>query len=282
MGVDYSKIFGGALRYAFSIDKLLPMFALYSAMLLSLVFAAGAMSNAVGTGTNAVALSLIGAFAVVGIIFLVILFAGIFLHIAYVHNAFRHAKGSKEKLSASYDYAKSKYLKALGAVAIVYAVSLAAGIALFPLSLILALDSSPAAAIAKFIIENGISVIVSMFLLLYYPIIVLESKGLIDSLKESFRTFMSNKKSVFLYLIIAGLIAGAIMAAIVALVIAGFLASVPDGTDMTSIIAALNTALPYFALLSLPVAALMAYMQVFYMASLTFLYAQLRGTKGKK
>ena len=93
---------------------------------------------------------------------------------------------------------------------------------------------------------------------------------------------MSNKKSVFLYLIIAGLIAGAIMAAIVALVIAGFLASVPDGTDMTSIIAALNTALPYFALLSLPVAALMAYMQVFYMASLTFLYAQLRGTKGKK
>ncbi|HLD83516.1 MAG TPA: hypothetical protein VI979_01525 [archaeon] len=278
MHVDYGKIFGGALRYAFSADKLLPMFTVYAVMVLSLVFVGSAALDASGT-TEAFAVSLIGGIALFAVVFMALILVSIFLAIAYTHNAFHHAKGGHEKLSASYDYAKTKYLKTLGATVMTYVVAFAAGIMLFPLSIIGIFDDSIGLLIARIIIENAVNIAISLALLLYLPIIVLESKGLIDSLKESFGTFRKNAKAMLIYWLIWLVMFMILLIPAALIMIFGVNAIMPGAAGMQSLAAAVKAAMPLLALLAIALAAIVAYMQVFYMASVSYLYAQLRHTR---
>src|SRR3989338_5520907 len=250
MHVDYGKIFGGALRYAFSADKLLPMFTVYAVMVLSLVFVGSAALDASGT-TEAFAVSLIGGIALFAVVFMALILVSIFLAIAYTHNAFHHAKGGHEKLSASYDYAKTKYLKTLGATVMTYVVAFAAGIMLFPLSIIGIFDDSIGLLIARIIIENAVNIAISLALLLYLPIIVLESKGLIDSLKESFGTFRKNAKAMLIYWLIWIVMAMILIVPLMLILVIATITLAPGVTDIQSLVTAVKAAMPMFTFLML-------------------------------
>ncbi|MBI4018740.1 MAG: hypothetical protein HY364_00620 [Candidatus Aenigmarchaeota archaeon] len=275
MGVDYGKIFGGALKYAFSVDKILPMFTLYAAMLLFILFMGSIILDSYGA-TTTFALSLIGSIVLFVPVFVAILLVSTFLVIAYIHNAFQHSKGRYEKLSASYHYAKTKYLKTLGAIVITYVVTFAASIVLYPLSIASIFDDSIGLLIARVIIENAVNIAISLALLLYLPIIVLESKGLIDSLKESFGTFRKNIKAIVIYSLIWIVMAMILIVPLMLIVLIAIITLAPGVTDIQSLVTTVKAAMHMFAFLMLVIAAIMAYIQVFYMASVSYLYAQLR------
>ena len=165
MEIDYGKIFGRAAAYSFSAHRLVPMLAINAAVLLAALMITQSILVSVAGGSLGALFSAIGIFVIILIITAI---AAIFFVTAYIHDANDYWKGKNLDIYHSYRYARTKYLKMLGATILVGIISAAISM-----------------AVGLPVINAAVGVIVGLVFMMYTPIIVLESRGLVDSMKES-------------------------------------------------------------------------------------------------
>ncbi|HLD83657.1 MAG TPA: hypothetical protein VI979_02270 [archaeon] len=260
MEIDYGKIFGKAAAYALSGHRLMPMFAINSAMLLSAFML---VQGILASGSLGALFSAIGTFV---IILIIIALASIFFVTAYVHDASDYWKGKDLDVSHSYRYAKNKYLKMLGATVLVGIVS----------SAISMMD------VGLPIVNIPFGIIIGLIFMMYTPIIVLESKGLINSMKESYSIFMHNKFDVLAYWwLLSGIQMAIFLLSLIPLAIFAWpaITAAISGVPVAQAMQA-NAATISFGILGM--AAVMSYSTIFGIASLTFMYAYVKRVRTRK
>lgn len=280
MGVDFGAIYGKAFRYAFSANRLLPMFVINSVIWLTLLFSAQSIINAFATGDSYRAVfGLIGAMGIFFLLIIVLSFIGVFFTIAYIHNAFNFYKGKNEKLSASYGYAKSKYLKFLGGAIIAGVIVLAIAILFSAVGSTIILINYSAGFFYRLVIENFATLFLTFIFMVYAPILALDSKGIVDSMKASYNTSMKNKGDVIIYWILLIFIwIFFILITLIPLAIGALIVGI--GASTGGFMAAMQSNMLTLALLTLLFALIISYTEVFRIAAMTNLYAELK--KGRR
>ncbi|MBI4018739.1 MAG: hypothetical protein HY364_00615 [Candidatus Aenigmarchaeota archaeon] len=259
MEIDYGKIFGRAAAYSFSAHRIVPMLAINAAMLLAALMITQSILVSVAGGSLGALFSAIGTFVIILIITTI---AAIFFVTAYIHDANDYWKGKNLDIYHSYKYARSKYLKMLGATILVGTISAAISM-----------------AVGLPFISIAVDIIVGLVFLMYTPIIVLESKGLIESMKESYGIFMRNKFDLFTYWwVLTGIQLAIFAVSLIPLAIFSWpaIAAAIGGIPAAQAIQANATVI---SLGILAMSTMLSYATVFGISSLTFMYASLKRVK---
>ena len=192
--IDFGKVFGQAFSYTMSKDRLLPIFVLNLIGFLSIL---SGIIKFIETenliiSQEALLSGMLNDFIIVGILIIGVGFLNLFFIITYSNNSFRYPNVDKP-LSTSYNYTKKNYLKILSEFILFF-------IIVFSLYVLISIVF--VSIIGNINIILILSIILSIFLLLYVPITLLENKKIEECLKKSYNIFLKNKLNIIIFWII--------------------------------------------------------------------------------
>lgn len=267
MAVDFGRIFGKALSYSLSFDKLLPFFALNALFFSFVVFSIDSLIDFlpyVEADLNSMPMAAklsLGGFVSVAFVFILLAFilalAKIFLSTAVTENA-RLSYGKKDKpLAASFKTVKNRYFSVLVATLLVSIIGMVA-------------SSVP-------VIGWLLNFFVSLLFLFIIQSIIISNKDAPGSLRDSYKLFMQNKFNVILFWFIMTLIGFFIIfIAIMPLALALVPLFVSGAIDKYSLLFFVRDNIGMFFACSILFSVAAAYLDVFTEAAKTFFYIGLK------
>lgn len=201
MAPDFGKVFEKAFKFAFSANRMLPIFILGMALVVMITgFIAFMFIPAV--------MSMILSYVVIGFFMLLVLaLIYIFYITALVDNAKKYWKGKNVSLFKSTGVAKDRYANVIVAILITTIITMA--LMFIP------------------IIGFVFAIIVSWFFIFIIPIIVVWGDDAVSSIRTGYNLFMENKLTVFLYWLILNVIVLIIVLAALIIALGSLLASIP-------------------------------------------------------
>lgn len=261
MSADFGKIFGKALRYAFSFDRMLPFFVVDLMLIVSMLVFINSLVNAMlyfGGDFSSLPLagqasvgSFLSTLSVFIIIFIVLALVQLFLSGAIADNA-RLSYGKKEQhITSSFAIVKKRYWSIVGATILTGLISFAVNIIPY--------------------IGWLISFIVPWFFIFIIQAVIISNKGAVDALKDSYKLFMKNKLDVIIFWLLLAIIGFAIF--LIALLPIGIiLLPIILSAKTLSAMALIESSMPLILICCVIFSAFLAYMNVFQEAARTFFY----------
>jgi len=265
VSADFGKIFGKALRYAFSFDRILPFFVVDLIIVVSILVFLNSLVNAMlYFGGDFSSLPLVGQASVgsffstlliFAIIIIVLVLVQLFFSGAIADNA-RLSYGKKEQhITSSFAAVKKRYWSILGATILTGLISSAVNIVPY--------------------IGWIISFIVSWFFIFIVQAVIISNKGAVDALKDSYKLFMKNKLDVIVFWLLLAIIGFAIF--LIALLPVGIIMlPIILSAKTLSAMALIKSSMPLILICGVIFAAFLAYMNVFQEAARTFFYLNVR------
>jgi hypothetical protein len=265
MTVDFGKIFGKALRYSFSFDRMLPFFVIDLLIILSIIIFVDSIVNVIpymGMDLTKLPLAVQGSMVgfvsiALGFIAIIVILSliSLFLSGVITDNA-RLAYGKKEKhITASFGIAKKKYWSILGATILVMIITWIANLVPF--------------------IGWIITIVVSWLFLFIIQSVIIANKGAVDALKDSYNLFMKNTRGVLIFWLMFSIIG--ILIILVALIPVGIIAlPIIFSAKSLSIMTLLRSNMILVFVCGVILAAFLAYLSVFQEAARTFFYLNIK------
>ncbi len=265
MSTDFGKIFGKALRYAFSFDKMLPFFVIDLMIVVSiLVFLNSLINAALYFGGDFSSLPLAGQASVVSFLSTIFVFIIIIIVLAMIQLFFsgaiadnaRLSYGKKEQhITSSFAAVKKRYWSIVGATVLTGLISFAVNIVPF--------------------IGWLISFIVSWFFIFIVQAVIISNKGAVDALKDSYKLFMKNKLDVIVFWLLLAII-GFLIFLIALVPITIVLLPIIVSAKTLSAMALIKSSMPLILICGVILSAFLAYMNVFQEAARTFFYLNVK------
>ncbi len=207
MNLDFSRIFGTALRYPLRADVFFPMFAVYTIMNIMLWFMGEFQSLSLQYTAAVFAIGLAGWIAL------------IFLIGVYIDNSVYFYSGKRKDILKSAETGKKRFLPLLATSVIIGAIMVACmgtGI----LIMLLSLASLPSSVnlvmllggLGMFLIGMVMAVVLYFMMFLAPVFCVAEKRGPVESVKKSWSTVRKNKLNTLVFMIIMALIYFAVSA----------------------------------------------------------------------
>lgn len=268
-----TKTIGEAFRFAISLKRMLPyiatMFVVYSSILYLML---NAYNFLMAKGAASALLPSFGLYALfLNLLVFIVVIIAVALVTLWVNGAMTDQAAiypKSKKLSASFRYARSKYLTILFATILI-------GVVSFVVSLFVSFIP-----IISGILTNLASVVIGLIFFFIYPAIIIGKKSAVDSLKHSYNVFMKNRLEVFVVWLLAAAIALIVIVLFALPAIAWLLIGIisSQAFDLQAIVsqAVLMAQSPYIILFLLIFSIGMGFVAVFSVGVQTKLYMNLK------
>lgn len=270
MPIDFGKIFSKAFTYALSVNKLLPYFIINVLMfgmflvifnlaidiIPVIILSNGSLESleylaSIGSTVSFILIAIAGGF--------VFSFLKLFIDAAVTDNSKLYWSKKSKILSTSYGIAKKRYISMLGAVILTGLI--VTFISYIPL------------------IGWILTIIASLALLFIIQSIIISGKNAVDSLKDSYKIFKSDKLNVFIFWLLLAVISGILgIVAIMPIIIAAIPIILPaskliaSGDSFSSLIPIIKANMLFVIIGGVLSSALRSYLEAFQQSARTFFY----------